>query len=55
MHPETGNEFLMDIQITEINESKDWDNLRTISWATGEKHYMNSFHRIYVKNLLCVK
>lgn len=53
VHPETGNEFLMDIQITEINESKDWDNLRTISWATGEKHYMNSFHNICEEFIMC--
>lgn len=44
--PEAGNEMLMDVQITESKEGYSWDELQTISWSTGEKYHMNSFHNI---------
>ena len=44
--PKEGNEMLMDVQITEIKENCTWDELATITWATGDKYYMNSYFNI---------
>jgi len=38
--------MLMDVQITESKEGSTWEELATISWATGDKYYMNLYFNI---------
>lgn len=44
--PEKCSEMLMDVQITESKEGSTWEELATISWATGDKYYMNLYFNI---------